>query len=78
MTEVGVPDLAVGPIVHHYRTIAVTEDGARIHHEGRPAHHEITVDTRGFRHRPAAPVLPAAVTGESVRAATAPPAPPVV
>ena len=48
VAEVGVPDLAVGPIVHRYRTTAVTDDGARITHDGPAGHHEITVDTEGF------------------------------
>jgi len=48
VAEVGVPDLAVGPIVHRYRTTAVTDDGAKITHDGPAGHHEITVDAEGF------------------------------
>lgn len=48
VTEVGVPDLAVGPIEHHYRTITVGEGGARIHHRGPAGEHDITVDRDGF------------------------------
>ena len=42
------PDLAVGPIVHRYRTIAITDDGARIIHHGPAGDHDITVDSDGF------------------------------
>lgn len=48
VTEVHVPDLTVRPAVHHYRTLAMTADGARIDHQGPAGHHEITVDSQGF------------------------------
>jgi len=48
VTEIRVPDLSVAPIVHHYKTIALTADGARIDHQGPSGHHEITVDRDGF------------------------------
>jgi len=48
VTEVGVPDLRVGPVEHHYRTTAVTDSGARIQHRGPAGSHDITVDLDGF------------------------------
>jgi hypothetical protein len=48
VTEVGVPDLGVGPIEHHYRTVSLTADGARLHHRGPAGDHDITVDRNGF------------------------------
>jgi len=48
VTEVGVPDLGVGPVEHHYRTTSVTDDGAKIHHRGPAGDHDVTVDRDGF------------------------------
>ena len=48
VTEVNFPDLTVEPVVHHYRTIELTEHGARLRHQGPNGHHELTVDREGF------------------------------
>ena len=48
VAEVGVPDLGVAPVEHRYRTVAVTDDGAKIHHHGPAGDHDITVDRHGF------------------------------
>ena len=48
VAEIAVPDLAVGPVQHRYKTIEVSADGARIDHHGPSGHHEITVDRKGF------------------------------
>ena len=48
VAEVGVPDLAVGPIKHRYRTTSIADGEARITHDGPAGHHEITVDAEGF------------------------------
>lgn len=48
VAEVGVPDLGVAPVEHCYRTVAVTDDGAKIHHHGPAGDHDITVDRHGF------------------------------
>jgi hypothetical protein len=48
VAEVGVPDLHVAPVMHHYRTVALTEAGATINHRGPAGSHDITVDRHGF------------------------------
>ena len=48
VAEIAVPDLAVQPVLHRYKTIEVTADGARIEHHGPSGHHEIAVDRQGF------------------------------
>jgi hypothetical protein len=48
VAEIAVPDLAVEPVQHRYKTIEVSADGARIDHHGPSGHHEITVDRKGF------------------------------
>ena len=48
VTEIGVPDLLVAPVLHHYRTTGLTDDGATIRHHGPAGDHEMTVDRDGF------------------------------
>lgn len=48
VAEVNFPDLTVEPVVHHYRTVELTDHGARLRHQGPNGHHEITVDDEGF------------------------------
>ena len=48
VAEVGVPDLAVGPIVHRYTTLAITDGGATLMHHGPAGAHEISCDREGF------------------------------
>ena len=48
VAEVSMPDLRVRPLVHRYRTITVSDDGARINHQGPAGTHDITVDQLGF------------------------------
>jgi uncharacterized protein len=48
VAEIGVPDLHVDPVMHHYQTIELTADGARINHQGPSGSHNITVDRHGF------------------------------
>ncbi|HEY5881261.1 MAG TPA: putative glycolipid-binding domain-containing protein [Nakamurella sp.] len=48
VAEVDFPDLIVQPVVHHYRTLELDEQGARLRHQGPNGHHELTVDREGF------------------------------
>lgn len=48
VSEVGIPDLRVSPVEHHYRTTHLTDHGARIAHRGPAGDHDITVDRHGF------------------------------
>ena len=48
VAEVQFPDLTVEPVVHHYRTVELSEHGARLRHQGPNGHHELTVDREGF------------------------------
>jgi hypothetical protein len=48
VAEVDFPDLTVAPVVHHYRTLEVTEHGARLRHQGPAGHHDLVVDREGF------------------------------
>jgi hypothetical protein len=48
VAEVGVPDLAVGPIMHRYTTAEIADTGARIVHHGPAGVHDISVDAEGF------------------------------
>ncbi len=48
VAEIAFPDLSVEPVVHHYRTIEINEQGARLRHQGPNGRHEFTVDGEGF------------------------------
>jgi hypothetical protein len=48
VAEVDFPDLNVAPVVHHYRTVEVTDHGARLRHQGPSGHHDLLVDQEGF------------------------------
>jgi hypothetical protein len=48
LAEVDFPDLTVEPVVHHYRTLDVTDHGARLQHHGPSGRHDLTVDSEGF------------------------------
>ncbi len=48
VAEVNFPDLDVAPVVHHYRTVEITEHGARLRHQGPSGHHDLLVDREGF------------------------------
>ncbi len=48
VAEVGFPNLSVEPVVHHYRTLEITDHGARLRHQGPSGRHDLTVDREGF------------------------------
>jgi hypothetical protein len=48
VAEIAIPDLHVTPLVHTYRTVSVSSDGARINHIGPAGNHDITVDRHGL------------------------------
>ena len=48
VAQIAIPDLHVTPLVHSYRTVALTLDGAKINHRGPAGTHDITVDRHGF------------------------------
>ncbi len=48
VASVGVPDLAVAPVLHHYRTLQLGPDGATLVHRGPAGERRLTVDRDGF------------------------------
>ncbi len=48
VAEIAIPDLQVTPLLHTYRTVSLTSDGAKINHHGPAGTHDITVDGHGF------------------------------
>ena len=48
VAQIGVPDLTVTPVPHHFRTIDFGDNGATIAHAGPSGEHQLTVDRHGF------------------------------
>ena len=48
VAQISVPALQVSPVEHHYRTLAVTDDGASIGYRGPAGEYTMTVDRHGF------------------------------